>query len=108
MPFTMLLQGSNVQTSIIHIPMTIRHMKYKAFFFLPSGLKFLFKLHLASGMSWAGEPQGDIWDNTSLISLDKTTQDNMLHRSIFLHRGTRFFILFFSSFLPFYFCWNKT
>jgi len=78
MPFTMLLQGSNIQTSIIHIHMTLRHTKYGPFFFFkPSGPKFLFKPQLASGVSGAGEPQCEVWDNASLISPDKTMQDNI-------------------------------
>lgn len=43
------------------------------------------------GMSGAGGPQCEVWDNASLTSPDKTIQDNMLHRSIFLYIGTRFF-----------------
>ena len=43
------------------------------------------------GMSGAEEPQCEVWDKALLISPDKITQDNMLHRRIFLYTGTRFF-----------------
>lgn len=87
MLFTLLLQCFCVQTSINLYPKDYQTYKIKAFFFFNlQGPNFCSDkkrcTFAVSGVGGPGDPQCEVWDNTSLISPGKTMQDKMLHTSI--------------------------